>query len=369
MTAVPPVPDRVLTQHALTGAWLSTALPVTDLEYGPELSGPGQLTCKLSPKLLSTIPTLADPGTTLIYVESAGELQWGGLIWHVAASGSDYTIEAASWSSYLMKRWDLHGEHEGRGPYVYTDRCDIIRNIWDYAQSVADGDLGVTVDDTTSSSTIGTPAEPHHSYWYDSTSLGDQVDNLVSDNATPEYTCVTRWNTSKTAVVKRIQLGWPRLGARRRDITFASGVNIITEPEKSLSGDDYAQVVIGMGAGDGSAKLRQISAIRNGRLRLETALDFPDINGNDTLKDRVQWERAWRQVLGSVGQVTLRNTPAAPFGSWQVGDDVYTRIHNPWGDYTGWCRVLSWSIRPTAPGGPQAVVGLKPSSMFQYGGM
>jgi hypothetical protein len=208
-----------------------------------------------------------------------------------------------------------------------------------------------------------------HSYWYDQKSLGDQVDDLVSDNATPEYTCVTRWNTAKTGVTKRIQLGWPRLGARRRDITFASGVNIIAEPEKALSGDDYAQVVIGAGAGDGSAKLRQISAVRNGRLRLETALDFPEINGNDVLKERVSWERAWRQVMGTVGQVTLRNTAAAPFGSWQVGDDIYTRIHNPWGDYTGWCRVISWTIRPTANGGPQAVINLKPSSMFQYGGV
>ena len=367
--SAPAVPDRVLTQHAVTGAWLATALPVTDLEYGPELSGPGELSCTLSPKMLATNPTLADPGTTLIYAESAGEIQWGGIIWDVRAVGNEYRIEAASWSSYLMRRFDLHGEHGGRGPYVYTDRCQVIRNIWDYAQGVDDGDLGVTVDATTSTSKVGTPSEVWHSYWYDQKSLGDQVDDLVSDNATPEYTCVTRWNAAKTAVTKRIQLGWPRLGARRRDITFASGVNIIAEPEKALSGDEYAQVVIGAGAGDGSAKLRQISAARNGRLRLETALDFPEINGNDVLKERVSWERAWRQVMGTVGQVTLRNTAAAPFGSWQVGDDIYTRIHNPWGDYTGWCRVISWTIRPTANGGPQAVINLKPSSMFQYGGV
>ena len=47
-----------------------TALPVTDLEYGPELSGPGELRGRLSPRLVASHPTLADPGTTLIYVES-----------------------------------------------------------------------------------------------------------------------------------------------------------------------------------------------------------------------------------------------------------------------------------------------------------
>jgi hypothetical protein len=364
-----PVPDRVLTQNALTGAWLSTALPVTDLEYGDELNGPGTFTGKLSPRLLASNPALADPGNTLIYVESAGQLQWGGLVWDIRSSGSDYTIEAASWSSYLQKRFDLDGEYGGRGPYSYADRCQVIRDIWTYAQSIADGDLGVLVDSTTSTSKIGTPADVYHSYWYEMKSLGDQVDDLVSDDATPDYTCTTAWNSSKTDVIKRIRLGWPRLGARRTDITFSSGVNIIEEPEEALAGDDYAQVVIGGGSGDGSAKLRQISAVRNGRLRLEAAVDYPEINGNDVLKDRVEFERAWRQTLGSVEQVTLRNTTAAPFGSWQVGDDVYVRIHNAWTDYTGWCRITGWSIKPTAQGGPQSVITLKPASMYQYGGV
>jgi hypothetical protein len=366
VTQAPPV--RVLTRHALTGAWLSTALPVTDLEYGPELSGPGELRGTLSPRLVSSHPTLADPGTTEIYVESEGQIEWGGLVWDVRAQGNDYTIEAASWSSYLQKRFDLHGEHGGRGPYVYTDRCQVIRNIWDYAQSIDDGDLNVTVDSTTSTSKVGTPADVWHSYWYDTKSLGDQVDELVSDQATPEYTCTTTWNATKTDVIKRICLGWPRLGARRKDIEFSSGVNIIEEPEEALAGDDYAQVVIGTGAGDGSAKLRQISAVRNGRLRLEAVAAFPEVKSADILKQRTEWERAWRQTLGSVEQVVLRDTPAAPIGSWQVGDDVYTRIHNAWTSYTGWCRVTAWTIKPTARGGPQAVVSLKPSAMYTYGG-
>lgn len=364
-----PVPDRVLTQHAITGAWLSTALPVTDLEYGPELSGPGSLTCRLSPKLLSANSSLADPGNTFIYVESAGQIQWGGIVWDVRAQGNDYAIEAASWSSYLMKRYDLHGEHGGRGPYTYADRCQVVRNIWDYAQEAADGDLGVLVDATTSTSTIGTPDDVHHSYSYDLTSLGSQVDALVSDAATPDYACTTTWNTAKTDVVKRVRLGWPRLGARRTDLTITSGVNIIEDPEEALSGDDYAQVVIGGGAGDGSAKLRQVSAVRNGRLRLEVAVDYPQINGNDVLKARVEWERAWRQNLGSVEQVTIRNTPSCPFGAWQIGDDISVRIHNPWTSYTGWCRITGWRIRPYAAGGPQADIDLKPSAMYQYGGV
>lgn len=364
-------PDRVLTQNILTGAWLATALSVVDLEYGDELNGPGSLTGRLSPRLLASDPLVVDPGTTAIYVESAGQLQWGGIVWDVRAQGNDYQIEAASWSSYLQKRFDFDGEHGSRGPYTYADRCTVIRNIWTYAQSIADGDLGVIVDSTTSTSTIGTPADVYHSNWWESPCLGDQVDDLVSGDATPDYTCSTAWNTAKTDVVKRIRLGWPRLGSRRTDIEFSSGVNIVEEPEDALSGDSYAQVVQACGSGEGRARLRQISAARNGRLRLEHVLDLPEVKGNDILKARAAQERTWRQatIRGSVDQVTLRDSRSAPFGSYEVGDDVYTRVHNPWTSYTGWSRITGWTRRPQAQGGPQTVVSLKTADSFQYGGV
>ncbi|MET8585735.1 hypothetical protein ABZX39_33430 [Streptomyces collinus] len=367
MTA--PLPDRVLTQNALTGAWLSTALPLTELEYGDELNGPGSLSGKLAPKLLASNTATVNPGNTFIYVESAGQIRWGGIIWDVRSSGSDYAIEAASWSSYLQHRYDLDGQYGGRGPYTYTDRCKIIRDIWAYAQGVPDGDIGVTVDSTTSNSTVGTPGDVYESNWWDTPCLGDAIDDLVSGDATPDYTCVTAWNADKNDVVKRIKLGWPRLGRRRTDISFSSGVNIIEDPEIALGGDDYAQVVVATGSGDGSAKLRQISAVRNGRLRMEAFVDAPELNGNDTLKARASWERTWRQVLGSVDEIIVRNTTSAPFGSWQIGDDVYTRVHNDWTDFAGWCRITGWSVKPDAQGGPQASISLKPANMYQYGGV
>ncbi|MFI9194140.1 hypothetical protein ACIG0A_33180 [Streptomyces californicus] len=362
-------PGRVLTQHALTGAWLSHALPVGDLEYGDELNGPGSLTGTLSPRLVSQSPTLLDPGTTLIYVEVDDQIRWGGLVWDVRPKGDVFTIEAAGWSSYLQKRFDLDGQCGGRGPWTYTDRCQVVRDIWAYAQSIPDGDLGVVVDATTSTSTIGTPAERFNSSWWDGKPLGDMVDELVSAEASPDYTCTTAWNTARTAPVRRIRLGWPRLGARRTDITFESGVNILDDPEVPFSGDEYAQVVIGLGDGDGSARKRQVSAVRNGRLRLEHTQDFAQVKANDTLAKLTAAEHSRRMVLGSVDQITIRNTSSAPFGSWQVGDDVYTRVRNPWVNYTGWRRITGWTTRPDAEGGPQAVIDLKPADAYKYGGV
>jgi hypothetical protein len=363
-----PAPDRVLTQNALTGEWLSTALPVTDLEYGDELNGPGSLTGTLAPHLLASNPTLADPGNTLIYVESGGALVWGGLVWDVRTEGSQYAIEAASWSSYLQKRYDLDGEFGGRGPYTYTDRCQVVRDIWTYAQSVADGNLGVVVDSTTSTSKVGTPADVYHSYWYDTNCLGDKIDDLVSEDATPDYTCTTAWNaTRRRRQTDPAGLAAPRRPPHRHQLLLRRQHH--RRAHHRPRGRRLRAGRHRLRAGDGSAKLRQISAVRNGRLRLEAAIDAPELNGNDTLKARAEAERAWRQVMGSVDTVTLRSTSAARIGSWQVGDDVYTRVHNAWTSFTGWCRITGWTIKPTAQGGPQAVISLKPSAMYNYGGV
>lgn len=358
---------RVLTRHALTGEWLSKALPLTDLEHGPELSGPGTLSGTLTPHLIHSNSTLTEPGTTEIYVEEDGNLTWGGLVWDARPQGSTYTIEAAGWPSYLMHRHDLDGNLGGRGPYTNADPCQVIRDIWAYAQSIPDGDLGVLVDSTTSTAKIGTTAAPYAFPWWESPVLGEKMDDIVSGEAMPDYTSTVSWNADHTAPVKRIALGWPRLGRRRTDISFATGINILEDPEVPLAGDDYAQVVIASGLGDGSAKRRSISAKRNGRLRLERILDLSDIRATDILGARAAQERAFREVLGTVEQITVRDTPSARIGSWQVGDDVQVRVNNDWISWRGWCRITGWVVRPHAPGGRQAVISLKPSASYLYG--
>lgn len=187
---------RYLTQHALTGVWLDLALPLTGVEFGPDINGAGELAGALAPRFVTSRPEYTDPGTTLIYAERDGQLCWGGLIWRCEPNGPEYRIEAAGWPSYLNKRHDLDGELGGRGPYVYTDPCRIIRDVWDYAESVPDGNLGVTVDTITSPAKVGTPEEPWHSYWWETPVLGRHIDDLTAEASMPEYTSEAAWSTS-----------------------------------------------------------------------------------------------------------------------------------------------------------------------------
>lgn len=358
---------RYIAQHALTGSILAPDLPLSDVEYGPELNGPGSLTAKVAPRLARSRPEVFEEGNVLLYVERDGFLRWGGILWQATPEERTLSLEAAGWSSYLQRRHDIHGELDGRGPYVYADPCKVIRDAWAYAQSLPDGNLGITVDSTTSSAKVGTPAEPLQSAWWEEPVLGDMVDDLVSADDSPDYTCDTSWATNG-AITQRIRLGYPRLGARRTDVSFSTGINVLNSPAVPRSADEYANTVIATGAGEGRSKRRHIDSVRDGRLRLESVLALPEVKGTDILAARARAERTRRQIRGTVEQIRIHpNHPAAPLGSFQIGDDILTQVSNDWVDFHGWMRVLGWTVRAGGDDGETVTVSLARADSFNYG--
>ena len=166
---------------------------------------------------------------------------------------------------------------------------------------------------------------------------------------------------------RRIRLGYPRLGRRRSDLTFATGVNIIQAVPVTYSADDFAQVVIATGSGEGRARYRAIDAVRDGRLRMEQVLDLPNTRGNDVLARRARTERTWRQTKGAIDTIVIRDHPAAPFGSWQVGDDIPVSVHDEWTDFDGWMRITGWRAQPDGDNGEQFTLNLARADSFTYG--
>ncbi|MFF4409793.1 hypothetical protein [Streptomyces sp. NPDC001404] len=358
---------RFFTQHALTGEILAHDLPLYDVEYGPELNGPGSFKGKLSPRFARSFPEAVDPGNTLLYVERDGHLRWGGILWQASPQGHVLSLEAAGWSSYLQHRHDVHGELNARGPYTNADPCKVIRDIWEYAQSLPDSDLGITVDPTTSTAKVGTPAQPLHFSWWETPVLGDAIDDLVKADDSPDYTCDTAW-TPDGHITRRIRLAYPRLGARRTDVSFSTGINILDAPPVDRSADQYANTVIATGAGEGRSQRRHIDSVRDGRLRMEAVLALPGVKGTDILAKRAAADRTRRQVLGNVDKVQIRaDHPAAPLGAFQVGDDVPVSIHNDWIDYTGWSRITGWTVHPGGDGGEAVTVDLARADTYHYG--
>ncbi|MFE0642804.1 hypothetical protein ACFW2Y_14495 [Streptomyces sp. NPDC058877] len=357
---------RFRSWHALTGELLATDLPLSDVEFGLALNAAGDFSGTLAPRFAHLLPAQLDPGNTLLTAERDGTLLWGGIVWRAQPEGPAYPIEAAGWGSYLHRRHDVHGNLGGRGPYTYADPCRVIRDAWAYAQSQPDGDLRVVVDPTTSRATAGTPADPYRTDWWEAPVLGEVVDDMTQVAGGPEWTETTEPGPGRPA--GRIRLGWPRLGTRRTDISFASGTNVATTVPVAYDADAYAQVVIAFGAGEGRGRRRAIDAVRDGRLRLEQVLDVPAEKANDRLAARARAERTTRQVLGEVTEIEVIDHPAAPIGSWQIGDDVRVTLHDQWSEFDGWCRITGWTLRPPHGDAPERVtLTLARVDRFTYG--
>ncbi|TQF05570.1 hypothetical protein E6W39_29240 [Kitasatospora acidiphila] len=350
---------RYFTTHAVTGEVLSIDLPLADVEFGPELNGPGRFTGTLAPDLPGLDVRQLDSGTVLLWAERGEQLLWGGLVWRAEPDEERYRIEAAGFSSYLGRRFDLHGNLSGRAPYKGTDPCQVIADVWAYCQAQPDGDLAVIVEQPPGGSPgrLGTTEQPYTVKEWEAPSLAAVVRDAAGVDGGPEWTeRVTR--TPDGRLERRIVLDSPRLGTRRADLVFATGVNIIDKPTAAADGDQYAQVLVALGAGDGSAKVRTTDAIRDGRLRLEAVLDRPSITDRTALAALARTERIRRSQLAQVTEITVHDHPAAPIGSWQVGDDVRVQIHEPRIDFDGWRRIVGWTLQPDHAGQETATLHL-----------
>ncbi|MFF0409707.1 hypothetical protein ACFYUY_04640 [Kitasatospora sp. NPDC004745] len=345
---------RYFTTDALTGEVLAHDLPLSGVSYGPERNGPGQLRGVLEPRLAHLAPSQAEAGTVLLWAERDQRLMWGGLIWHSKPEGDQLIIEAAGFGSYPTRRFDLHGNLGGRGPYPGVDPCTVIADAWAYLQEQPDGDLGVHVDLPPGGcpARLGTAEHPYTTKEWEAPPLAGVIRDATALDGGPEWTERVAWEGEQPG--RRIVVAWPRLGTRRDDLYFASGVNIAEPTPVTSSADDYAQVVIALGAGDGSAKVRAVDAVRDGRLRLEHVLDRPSVTDPAALTQIARTERARRQQPATVDEITVVDHPAAPIGSWSVGDDVRVSIHDQWADFDAWCRITAWTLHPAEGDKPEA---------------
>nr|BFD90913.1 hypothetical protein KitaXyl93_22730 [Kitasatospora sp. Xyl93] len=344
---------RYFTTHALTGEVLAWDLPLSGVAFGYERNGPGQLCATLDPRFAHLAPAQAEAGTVLAWAVRDQQLVWGGQIWSAKPEGPALQLEAAGFGAYLTRRHDLHGNLGGRGPYTGADPCQVIADTWAYLQEQPDGDLGVRVDLPPGGcpARLGDAEHPYTTKEWEAPALSGVIRDATALDGGPEWTETVAWEGERPG--RHILVAWPRLGTRRTDLHFASGVNVIEPEPITSSADDYAQVVIALGAGDGSAKVRAVDAVRDGRLRLEHVLDRPSVTDPAALAQIARAERARRQQLATVEEITVVDHPAAPIGSWRIGDDVQVTLHDQWADFAGWCRITGWTLRPAEGDQPE----------------
>lgn len=168
------------------------------------------------------------------------------------------------------------------------------------------------------------------------------VDETADVDDGLEWTDSVTWAGRRAE--RRIILGAPRLGGRREDLTFTTGVNVTGQPHVIKDADSYAQWVIGMGAGEGSKRKVVVDGVSNGRLRPEHRLETSE-KDESKLKQRARRERLARQILPMLTELEIIDHPVAPSEVLSVGDDVRVLLHEPHTAYDGWNRIAGRSVR------------------------
>lgn len=404
--------------NALTGAQLDSDLPLGDVRITQSLSGPTRITATIDPEFEDLKTPAGDlvlsEWQTLIVAEASGQLRAGGLLTQVDTVGPKLTLEITGVSGYAEAQpirstlsWGgKTGGLTGEG----VDPLDVVRAVWDYLQSQPDGNIGVTLDDTTTPYRLGewtggirkieedgslgpakevqatpipidriwnpkkdrkpvaaTGKSVYWQYsipWWDDIEAGQRITQLGTQTGF-EYLEHYSWDTPGETVVRHIRLGYPRLGRRQTRLTFTEGENVIDLVPVRRDGNDYANLVVVYGAGEGSKKVRGSYSTRDGRPLRAKSVDRPDLTSAAACTAVAKEELLrWSRITDITG-FTATDHPNAPIGTFGPGDDVLVETRTGWTQTRLWVRITDMTI---SPGSDQVSVTCRRSDRFSYPG-
>lgn len=377
-------PLRFIAQDILTGEFLDWELPLSSPQITWTLSGPTIIRADITPEQRDVVEGRLEAWATWIHVEENGQILASGIMQPVSIAGETLSVDAVGPAGYPVGIPYL-GELSAIG----IDPLQVVRLIWQHLQSYRDGNLGVTVSAATSTArlgeaahqevddagklvfnTDGTPkmvdAAPYVLAWYADVDCGREIDSLAQ--ATPfDYVERVAWNGDRSAVTHHLELGHPRIGARRNDLRFSEDENIRQAVPLREEPDQYASQVILRGKGEGRDSVRGYagspSPRRIRRVGVLTDKTVPDTaRANQLAADELRR----RQSLQAITEIVVDATHAnAPIGSYQCGDDILVQARVAYlGDVALWHRIVSITW---APDEDLVSLELQPSGSFQYG--
>lgn len=161
--------------------------------------------------------------------------------------------------------------------------------------------------------------------WWDTPDCFDSFQEAV-DAAGYEWYEWSGWSSDRSRVLKELRCV-PRVGAKRRDLQFVEGANIIEAVVVEADASEYANVVTAIGAGEGKNSLRVTVSVSDGRRRRVRVLDAKHVTKRATLESYARAELAYAQQLLSVPAIRVDAThPNAERGTFDVGDTILVDV-------------------------------------------
>jgi len=343
-----------------TETLLSNDVPLSQPKIEHVLSGAGGVSGRISPEV-SRLQTskgdpIFDPWSTAIYAQKDGRIRGGGILVPLRSRGPELSLQAQAFTSYADGM-----PYFGELSRVNVDPMDMFREIWRHLQSFRGGNLGITLDTVKSPVRVGRKEErvefktdngedvsfeagPHKLNYWDTTDLGAEAVRLAAETPFDFYE-THAWSGEQVA--HRIRLGYPRLGRRRKDLSFVVGVNIFTPPPVDWEGDDYASEVVVLGAGQGRKMIRGTASRQTTRLRRVAVVQRKDLRTKASANLAAASEVAARLGDADISEVVVSDHPNAPLGSYELGDEILVQTRRGWSqELRLWVRILAMTIDP-----------------------
>jgi hypothetical protein len=174
-------------------------------------------------------------------------------------------------------------------------------------------------------------AEPYVLADWCTDDLGAAVTTLAKD--TP-FDWVESHAWDGDTIAHTLRLGYPRIGRRRPELRFVAGENVTVDPKVSWSGEEYADEVLMLGAGEGRKMVRARAFRDSARLRRVAVVADSRVRSQASANAAAARAVALRRGLPDVTEITVtRATPG-------LGDEIRLL-----GSGTGWAGKLDVWVR------------------------
>lgn len=340
-------------------------LPVTGVSYDDYISKTGSLSATIplpDADLARRTRVALLPGRTMVYLERAGQIAWGGVVWtrdpaRDARGILTCQFQAASLESVLRGHRLLFDTQT----YTATDQLEIARQLVTYAQAQTGGNLGIEIDATQVSGVLRDRTYSR----YDLPWIGSLLDQLAAVQGGFEWR-IQLYRDSAGIRHRALRLGYPKLTNSGADIVLATpagarGEGAITA--YSLPEDATVQANAWQSRGatsnsdqaSESVPLMSALQINTGDLaegwpRLDGTSDYTDTSAQDTLDAYAAADLARRHRPVIIPSVTIASPPG---GQPPLGSYARLRITDDWHPAPGLSaryRIVGLKVSPEERG-------------------
>lgn len=345
---------RFLLQEIPSGRIVHPSLRLSSVGSMTQLSGPGSLECSIpwADHIEQSLPTLRKWHYAIWAVEG-GNVLGGGVVSEVSSDNDQIDLDCTGPTVVIRDTPWLGEDFAG----IQVDPLDMVRKVFDHAQSFPNGDLGIQVDSTRSPVRVGEEERdvefttsdgeevsftsgPFRLAWWSTDDMGKVLDDLAKD--TPfDYMERTSFD-KRTGFSHRLELGYPKIGARKPSVQAVIGVNAAQPPP--LDEADYFSGALFVGAGEGAKAAHGIDEDRNASGLRRIA----NVSDKRVTSNRAAVNRARKLISTSrrleFDQITLADHALSPFGEVRPGDIILVKGDTGVERLNDFVRVLQVSL-------------------------